>query len=478
MTGSLLDTMAAWTVARRWDSFTPDARKSAERGVLDTWSAILAGRAHRVPQLARQATTGRPGSSVELVGCARIDAASAAFVNGVAAHVLDYDDSAVGNLIGHPSAVVLPTVWAVASEVGATGDDLLTGYMTGVECMMRLANAFGGGGAAYARGFHSTTILGTVGAAAGAARIAALDPEATRAAIGLAASWASGTRSTFGSPGKAVQVGRAAEAAVRAVELARVGLDGGADVLDSRIGFPGVHFGLAADHDRSWSENFLSLGAGDVMDDGAASNVLADPGLRTKAYAACRGSHRTIEAAIELRRSLDLDPGEIIRVEVDPTAEGRQILHYSSPRTELEAKFSNEYGVAVALVDGAGGIAQIKQRRVESPDVREILEKIELVPTDEVPTFSEPSRPESVEVTTAHGTFRQVIEVEIGHPRRPLSAEHSIEKFRECVREGVPGASEGAATQVLHLIERLAEGGSVTLLDELLVGLLAEASTP
>src|SRR6056297_741072 len=473
MTGSLLDTMAAWTVARRWDSFTPDARKSAERGVLDTWSAILAGRAHRVPQLARQATTGWPGSSVELVGCARIDAASAAFVNGVAAHVLDYDDSAVGNRIGHPSAVVLPTVWAVASEVGATGDDLLTGYMTGVECMMRLASAFGGGGGAYGRGFHSTTILGTVGAAAGAARVAGLDLATTRAAIGLAGSWASGMQATFGSPGKALQVGRAAEAAVRAVELARAGLDAGTDVLDSQLGYPRVFFGASDDDAAARADRFLSLGGSSAIGDGEASNVLADPGLRLKPYASCRGSHRSIEAAIELRRSLDLEPDEIVRVEIDPTPEARQILRYSSPETELEAKFSVEYGVAVSLVDGAGGIAQFRQDRIMSPDVRRVLDKVEVTPTDDEATFTEAYRPESVSVTTARGTFRKVVELELGHPRRPLSAEHASEKFVECVQEGVPGIERSTAEEVRDVIEGLSDGGSLADLDARLISLVA-----
>lgn len=473
MTGGLLDTVAAWTVASRWDSFTAAAHSSAARGVFDTWSVMLAGRGHRVPKLARQATPGRSGPAVELVDGARIDAASAAFLNATAAHVLDYDDSAVGELIGHPSAVVLPTVWAVVSNVEATGDELLTGYMTGVECIMRLAAGFGGGGAAYERGFHTTTILGVVGAAAGAARVAALDIEATRAAIGLAASWASGTRATFGSPGKALQVGRAAEAAVRAVELARAGLDGGTDVLDSRFGFPGVYFDVDDDEEAP-AERFLSLGVPDAVEDGAASNVLADPGLRTKAFAACRGSHRSIEAAIELRHSLDLDPTEILRVECDPCAETRQILRYPSPRTELEAKFSLEYGVAVALVDGAGGIEQFKQQRIDSPDVRRVLERVELVPSEEVPTFTEPTRPESVAVTTERGTFRQVVEMEIGHPQRPLTAEHATEKFHECVQEGVPGASVSTATEVQHLIEGLGEGGPVTALDERLMQLLAE----
>ncbi len=474
MTTNLLETAAAWSVSNQFSSFTAPAQIAARRAVLDTWGVILAGRRHPVPVLAARGTPGRAGSAVELVGGTRVDAASAAFVNAVAAHVLDYDDSAVGELIGHPSAVVLPAVWAVASDVGATGDDLLTGYMTGVECMMRLAAAFGGGGGAYGRGFHSTTILGTVGAAAGAARVAGLDLETTRAAIGLAGSWASGMQATFGSPGKALQVGRAAEAAVRAVELARVGLDAGTDVLDSQLGYPRVFFGASDDDDAAArADRFLSLGGSSAIGDGEASNVLADPGLRLKPYASCRGSHRSIEAAIELRRSLDLEPDQIVRVEIDPTPEARQILRYSSPETELEAKFSVEYGVAVALVDGAGGIAQFSQDRIMSPDVRRVLDKVELVPTDDVATFDEAFRPESVAVTTAGGTFRNVVELELGHPHRPLSAEHASEKFVECVNEGVPGVPRSAAEEVRDVIEGLSDGGSLADLDARLVGLVA-----
>ena len=473
MTSNLLETTAAWSVSNEFPSFTASAQRAAKRAVLDTWGVILAGRRHPVPVRAARGTPVRAGSAVELVGGTRIDAASAAFINAVAAHVLDYDDSAVGELIGHPSAVVLPAVWAMASDVGATGEDLLTGYMTGVECMMRLAAAFGGGGAAYEQGFHTTTILGTAGAAAGAARVAGLDLEATRAAIGLAGSWASGMRATFGSPGKSLQVGRAAEAAVRAVELARQGLDAGTEVLDSAYGYPGVFFGARDADAAARAQRFLSLGEGSAADDSTGSNVLAAPGLRLKPYASCRGSHRTIEAAIELRRSLALEPDEILRVECDPTPEARQILRYTSPETELEAKFSVEYGVAVALVDGAGGIAQFRQDRVLSPDVRGVLAKVEVVPTDDVATFTEPTRPESVAVTTARGTFRKVVELELGHPDRPLSAEHASAKFVECVAEGVPGLPRGAAEEVQGMIERLSDDGSLAELDARLVDLVA-----
>ena len=473
MTTNLLEAAAAWSEANQFSSFTAPAQTAARRAVLDTWGVILAGRRHPAPVLAARATPGHDGPAVELVSGRRTDAASAAFVNAVAAHVLDYDDSAVGELIGHPSAVVLPAVWAVASDVGANGKDLLTGYMTGVECMMRLAAAFGGGGAAYERGFHTTTILGTVGAAAGAARAAGFDLDQTRAAIGLAGSWASGMQVTFGSPGKSLQVGRAAEAAVRAVELARVGLDAGTEVLDSQLGYPGIFFGTSDGDAATRADRFLSLGGSSQVGDGEASNVLADPGLRLKPYASCRGSHRSIEAAIELRRSLDLEPDEILRVECDPTPEARQILRYSSPETELEAKFSVEYGVAVALVDGAGGIAQFSQDRIMSPDVRRVLDKVELVPTDDVATFTEAFRPESVAVTTANGTFRKVVELELGHPHRPLSAEHASEKFVECVQEGVPGIQSSAAEEVRDVIEGLSDGGALADLDALLVGLVA-----
>jgi len=473
MTTNLLETAAAWSEANQFSSFTPPAQTAARRAVLDTWGVILAGRRHPVPSLASRATHGHAGPAVELVGGRRTDAASAAFVNAVAAHVLDYDDSAVGELIGHPSAVVLPAVWAVGSDVGASGEDLLTGYMTGVECMMRLAAAFGGGGGAYGRGFHSTTILGTVGAAAGAARVAGFDLDTTRAAIGLAGSWASGMQATFGSPGKALQVGRAAEAAVRAVELARAGLDAGTEVLDSQVGYPRVFFGASDGDAAARSDRFLSLGGSNPVGDGKASNVLADPGLRLKPYASCRGSHRSIEAAIELRRSLELDPDEILRVECDPTPEARQILRYSSPETELEAKFSVEYGVAVALVDGAGGIAQFSQDRVMSPDVRRVLDKVELTPTDDEATFTEAYRPESVAVTTARGTFRKVVELELGHPRRPLSSEHATEKFVECVQEGVPGIQRSTAEEVRDMVEGLSDGGSLADLDTRLISLVA-----
>jgi 2-methylcitrate dehydratase PrpD len=54
----------------------------------------------------------------------------AAFLNGIAANVLDFDDC-TDNLGGHPSAPVLPALFALGEKLGACGRDVITAYVVG-----------------------------------------------------------------------------------------------------------------------------------------------------------------------------------------------------------------------------------------------------------------------------------------------------------------------------------------------------------
>src|SRR5690606_23494075 len=111
----------------------------------------------------------------------------------------------------------------------------------------------------YDAGFHATATLGSIGSAAGAARVLGLDLERARVALGLAATQAGGVRENFGTMTKPFHAGRAAEGAVFAAELARGGLSAAGNALEAKRGYfsaagggydpPAIHEALG----RPWS---------------------------------------------------------------------------------------------------------------------------------------------------------------------------------------------------------------------------------
>ena len=157
----------------------------------------------------------------------------AGLINGTAAQALDFDDA---TLEGHPSAVLVPVALAVAEEVGANGEDILTamnvaGYEVWAELLRRDSDKY------HARGFHPTGLLGTLAAAASAALLYGLNVVQTRHALGIAASFASGLVANFGSMTKPLQTGRAAESGIRAARLAANGYTAADDAIEHPLGF-------------------------------------------------------------------------------------------------------------------------------------------------------------------------------------------------------------------------------------------------
>jgi 2-methylcitrate dehydratase PrpD len=72
----------------------------------------------------------------------------------------------------------------------------------------------------YTRGWHCTSTLGVMSAAAGASRLLGLDPHTTAHALAIAASSASGLKENFGTMVKPLHAGLAASDGVTAARLA------------------------------------------------------------------------------------------------------------------------------------------------------------------------------------------------------------------------------------------------------------------
>src|SRR5262249_58116774 len=113
----------------------------------------------------------------------RLPAASAALVNGAAAHALDYDDVNMA-MPGHPSVAIWPGLLVLAELKGGSGREVITAFVAGYETACRIGAALQPGH--YHLGFHATATVGCLGAAAACARLLGLDTTATAMALGIA----------------------------------------------------------------------------------------------------------------------------------------------------------------------------------------------------------------------------------------------------------------------------------------------------
>ncbi|WP_137389491.1 MmgE/PrpD family protein [Rhodoligotrophos defluvii] len=331
----------------------------AKQCVLDWIGVSLAAIKEPAPKLLRDEFLKEGvGEEASIVGHPRkAHAATAAMLNAALSHALDYDDVNLA-MPGHASVPVLSTVLALAEKRGASGSDLLDAFVVGYEAVCRLAQLVAPGH--YARGFQATATVGCLGAAVGGAYIQRLDHAHTLTALSIAASQAAGMKSVFGSMSKILQVARAAQNAVVAVNLARRGLTGRSDILECSQGFAATH-------------------SPDFNPEAALQNPRGGLHLFDnlfKYHAACFETHSTIDSVLMLIRD-GLSPDEVERmvVRVNPACD--KICNIQSPRTGMEGKFSFRLLAAFAALGiDTSSPESYTDENVNRSDVVELRDRI------------------------------------------------------------------------------------------------------
>lgn len=353
-----------------FEEISPTARAVAGQCVLDNLGVTVAGVDEPAAQIVRNTVFDDLGHGpARLVGTrCSVNARDAALANGTAAHALDFDD--VSTMMGgHPTATVLPAALAVGEETASSGRDLVRSVVAGIECSARVGSALGD--SHYTRGFHTTATAGCVGAAAAAASMMRLSIAETGAALGIAATHASGLKSMFGTMSKPLHAGKAAEAGVLAAQLAARGFDSAERALEGQQGLLPVlsenprYAELARPFGKPW----------------AVSDLLF------KFHSACYLTHATIESALELR-SQGVDPASVEVIEVLVPRGHLSVCAIPEPNTGLEGKFSLSYVTALALVRGKAREPEFTDDVVADPAIVAVRDRVRVATSDDIPKFS------------------------------------------------------------------------------------------
>lgn len=277
-----------------------------------------------------------------------------AILNATAAHALDFDDLQFSSL-AHVSAVVIPAIVAVMDRPDA--EDIAGAYSAGVNVARWIGAALGA--EHYSAGWHATSTIGPMAAAAAVGRMWKLTDRQMRHAIALATCQSAGTQRSFGSMAKPLHAGFAAGAGVRAAELARLGVTGPTEPFGNG-GFEALYSGKENPAATDYSRRILDLAR--------------------KAYPCCYCAQRLVSAAIDLRSRLDdMDISEIREVTVTAQKGTLIPLVITQPKDGNEAKFCADYLIAAALIDGRLGLEHFKMESLHRKDIHELRSKVRVV---------------------------------------------------------------------------------------------------
>lgn len=445
---SVTEQVAAFITDTPTAAFPEAALLAGKRALLDTIGVALAGSQEAAGRLILALVEEEGGTEeASVLGTAvRTSAANAALVNGTFAHALDYDDVV---LSAHPSSPIMPVVLALGEKLEASGRAVLEAFLIGTEVECRLTRALGP--SHYGRGWHATSTTGTLGAAAAAARLLGLNVEATRRALGIATSMACGSRQNFGTMTKPLHAGLAARNGLSSALLAQRGFTGERDIFDTPLGFGGIFAPEPQDYHPER-----------IVEELGASWTILSPGFRAKRYPCCAATHRVLDALTLGLGGRRLSEEEVARIEVRVGAGTLRPLIHHRPKTGLEGKFSMEYCVAAAILDGRIALETFTDAQVLRPEAQRLVERVQVMeaaaeapPGSGLPTVA-------IEMRTGERIVAQAPPgpaPDVG----PLDAVEVVAKFRQCASRALAAEQ---VEEVLRLVDELDSLKSVRALVE------------
>ncbi len=423
------------------------ARVRAAAAVLDTVGVTLAGAAEPASRIVQDVVSAERGDACSVFGThIRASAGSAALANGTAAHALDYDDMCFVSL-AHPSAPLVPAIFAVAEITGASGRSLLDAYIVGFEIEARLGRAMNP--RHYQRGWHCTSTLGTIGATAAASRLLGLNSAVAGHAIAIAASEASGLKENFGTMVKPLHAGLAARNGVLAALLAKSGMTASDLAIEGPQGF--LH---AMDAERAT----LDAELGDL----GTRWEINDTGITVKLYPSCAGTHPTLDAILDLRARERFTATDVDRIDIGVDPITPTVLIHERPSTGLEAKFSMHFCAAAAVVYGVVGVETFETTPLTDPRVTALMGRVTMRVDPTIDVSAPPLTQARVTIHLLDGrVLRQTANGARGYPERPASDDELGAKFMACARKTLSEASASRALSLLRTIEHVDDVRSI-----------------
>jgi 2-methylcitrate dehydratase PrpD len=414
---ALVDTMAV-AIAAQYEPAVHRAHRYVESlapGLLDRHAGGLVGTATLWGR--------RQVSTVE----------GAALFNGIAAHVLDFDDAS-SPMSGHPSVVLLPALVALAEARDVSGMRLVSAYLVGFEICCKLGQALDP--SHYARGWHMTATVGTIAAAAACGHLLKLDAPCIAHAIGLAVAQTGGTRENFGTDAKSFQAGQANAAAIRAALLAEQGFTASLNSLDGKSGYTTLY---SVGEDITPIQKTL----------GVLPLEIDSSGIEVKKYPACYGIHRPLDGLFEIMAEYEFGLADIERVEIETSGGVLAPLVRHAPHSGIEGKFSMEYTIVAAIADRGIRLSSYADEAVMRPEIAAHLGKVIVrEATDKIiPRWA------SISIKFKNGQVRSRRVDELrGSLHAPLSEKELFQKVSDCLSWG---KSTIRADDLLEAAEKL-----------------------
>src|SRR5258708_9598196 len=412
--GSLLESIAAYGAHDAKRELPTEVVHHAKRAVIDWFSALYPGtRVSPAVDLVRAHAAELGVGRSSLPGFRTTAFPSlAAWINGTAAHSVEFDDI-FRDAVYHPGCPVIAAALALAQDRAKGGRELLAAVTVGYEISTRIGAAVQPSHDTF---FHTTGTAGVFGAAAaGAALLAPGDARVMAHGLATAGTFASGLQQAFrsGAMTKPLHAGHAASVGVMSAMAAANGVTGALDILEGEAGF-----GAAMSEGAQWERAVDGLGE--------RYNITR---MTQKSHGCCGHAFAAIDAALELRPRVK--PADIARIDVYGYNATLDVAGIREPRTAAEAKFSTPHLLAQALIHGSVRLDAFDDDRLNDPAIRALLRQVALHEDAALTAAFPGQRAARVLISSAGQRFEHFAPYRKGDPEAPLGDAEIDAKFLE-----------------------------------------------
>ena len=440
-----------------------DVIELGKKSILDGLGLALAGARAQNGKLFREYVTSLdlPDRGATVMGTKRkLTPRFAAFANGLAIHVEDFDDTQLAvakdrvyGLLTHPTAPVLPAVLALSEASETNAKDFLLAYHLGVEVESKIAEAISP--RHYEDGFHTTGTCGVFGSTTACAKLRNFDESQLARSFGIAASQGAGLRENFGTMMKSFHAGHAAEIGVFSTDLAALGWTGAEQILEADRGF----FHAAGG----------SYDPGSIYQKLGRPWTFSEPGVSIKPYPCGSLTHPGMTEMERLIRTEKIKAADVDYVEVGTNHNLPNALIHHHPKNNLQAKFSMEFCLAILLVEGKAGLGEFTDAVVNRSDVQAMIDRIRFG-TD--PEAEKAGYDKMTTILKIHLKSGRVLSGRAdfgkGSPSNPMSYADVAEKFQGCAEYAQwPG---DRARKIIEMVRNLETVQDMRVLTELCAG--------
>jgi 2-methylcitrate dehydratase PrpD len=343
----------------------------------------------------------------------------------------------------------VPAILATGELVHARSSALLDAYVIGFELECRLGNVMNPRHY-HQRGWHCTSSIGTVGAAAAAARMLGLGAQATQHALGIAASSACGLKENIGSMVKPLHAGMAARNGVMAARLAQRGFTASPHAIDGPQGYL-----VAMDSER----DSLDAAVGDL---GIRWEILHS-GVTVKLYPSCAATHPPLDALIAMKRREQITADQVRAIDVEVDSMTPRLLIHPDPVTGLEAKFSMPFCAAAAIVYDRIGIDTFDVDHIRNPTVQALMKHVSLRANEEFDKGAPLARARVSVYLRDERVVSLAVDGARGYPGR-LTNEELATKFAGCATRTLSESAANAAWAALISLNAITDVRELTRL--------------